>query len=66
MTRLSPLRQRRYDTNGSVEKPDTSEIDYDNQRRLTLSWWEIPAWMQDNEYILSGYRRLVLQYLHSA
>ena len=57
MTRSSSLRQRQYDTSGSVEKPDTPEID---QRRLTLSWWEIPAWMQDNEYILSGYRRLVL------
>lgn len=24
---------------------------------LTLTWNEIPPWQQDNEYILTGYRR---------
>lgn len=25
--------------------------------KRTLTWKEIPSWQQDNEYILSGYRR---------
>lgn len=25
--------------------------------KLTLTWKEIPSWQQDNEFILTGYRR---------
>lgn len=52
------LRKRR--TNDSLEplgSPPAKQIRDLNY--LTLTWSEVPAWMQDNEYILSGYRRLV-------
>ena len=35
--------------------PDTPLL----RHKLTLTWQEIPAWQQDNEYILTGYRRYV-------
>lgn len=36
----------------------TTKVGRVNDRtRKVLSWKEIPAWMRDNEYILSGYRR---------
>jgi len=40
----------------------------DTRQSLTLTWREVPSWMQDNEYILSGYRRQqnsVLGCMHS-
>jgi len=38
-----------HEQNGK-DKPAASE-------KLTLTWDELPAWMQDNHYVLSGYRR---------
>ncbi|KAF8590070.1 HlyIII-domain-containing protein, partial [Ramaria rubella] len=54
MQNTDTLKQRR----GRIEQPEpVRSSDQDRPRPVTISWQEIPAWMQDNEYILSGYRR---------
>ena len=48
---------------GPEDRPDRPPLIDPNSRRarkkVTLTWQEIPAWQQDNEYILTGYRRYV-------
>lgn len=42
-----------------IDKPDAPpEQEPTKTSSLTLTWHEIPAWQKDNEYILTGYRRL--------
>lgn len=51
--------QARIDQNlGPNDKPPIEEpLVPPNPNSLTLAWNEIPPWQQDNEYILTGYRR---------
>ena len=48
---------------GLEDRPDRAPLIDPNSKRArrkhTLTWQEIPAWQQDNEYILTGYRRCV-------
>lgn len=48
-----------------TDKPqtDTPARPASNTTSLTLSWDQIPPWQQDNEYIRTGYRRLVSSFL---
>ena len=50
---------------GPEDRPDRAPLlDPDSPRarkKRTLTWQEIPAWQQDNEYILTGYRRCVFK-----
>lgn len=39
---------------------DTQSSTLKTSTKRTLSWFDIPDWQRDNEYILSGYRRWVL------
>lgn len=62
ITNSEALRQRHTGTDDSPEQVDSQAIRQSRgSNGVTLTWWDIPAWMQDNEYILSGYRRLVVQ-----
>jgi hypothetical protein len=56
---MTTLKQRHTGVNG-LEQLDSPAQYHNGPKPLTLSWREIPAWMRDNEYILSGYRRLVV------
>ncbi|EIM89163.1 HlyIII-domain-containing protein [Stereum hirsutum FP-91666 SS1] len=47
-----PVSTPQSDANNAVELYPKSR-----SNSLTLKWSEIPEWMQDNEYITSGYRR---------
>lgn len=55
----SKLRSR---LNGAGPKGSPEPMDPDSPGiptdRLTLTWLEIPAWQRDNEFILTGYRRI--------
>lgn len=60
---LSPLEdfQSRIHSDPN-DKPQIDEpLVTPNPTSLTLTWNEIPPWQQDNEYILSGYRRSASQ-----
>lgn len=48
-----------------IQKPKFSEQKDRVERGRTFSWNEIPKWAQDNEYILTGYRALVIQSVFS-
>ncbi|KAI0066838.1 HlyIII-domain-containing protein [Artomyces pyxidatus] len=54
---------RRHVPNSSrLDNTDGASItgknrDVNGRGRLTVTWSELPDWMRDNEYILSGYRR---------
>ncbi|KAE9408039.1 HlyIII-domain-containing protein [Gymnopus androsaceus JB14] len=51
------LRRRTHQKrkNSGVENHDASKMDTSTTALLT--WSELPEWMKDNEYIISGYRR---------
>ena len=46
---------------GPEDRPDRPPlVDPDTpllRKKRVLTWQEIPGWQQDNEYILTGYRR---------
>jgi hypothetical protein len=54
------LKQRRRsfvsDAAESIRESIDSAVE-EIKTKLTLSWHEIPDWMKDNEYIITGYRR---------
>lgn len=70
----SQLRQRRPSTAVETIVNTAKEVEAKVEKAFTVLWDELPAWRQDNHYILSGYRAtsnsywrsfLSLGYLHN-
>lgn len=55
-TVLTPLKGRIHSDPTDKPQIDGSPVP-PKLGSLTLSWHEIPPWQQDNEYIITGYRR---------
>ena len=57
ITNMPRRRTHQNRKNSGVENHDASKMDTSTTALLT--WSELPEWMKDNEYIISGYRRSV-------
>ncbi|KIJ35760.1 hypothetical protein M422DRAFT_180317, partial [Sphaerobolus stellatus SS14] len=58
MANTETLRNRLDARTESTKSSKPDEITYKSPKgSRTLTWREVPAWMQDNEFILTGYRR---------
>ncbi|KAJ7073528.1 hemolysin-III related-domain-containing protein [Mycena belliarum] len=53
-------------TSSSIRKrtrlPSEASVSTASETSRTIGWFELPAWHQDNEYIVSGYRRIQNQW----
>ncbi len=46
------------DPNDKPDEPPILDATQTRSPNLTLTWQEIPSWQKDNEFILTGYRRI--------